>query len=373
MGFLVYLLPWVVQRRRKTAVIAGLVGVLIVAYERWQIVPADTGWTLMAGFAVNAVLSAVFGLVASIRTTDRVGFLMFAGKLAAAAVLGLALLGASAPMFHARQYHALGGVTVKAAGSEAFSDIDITELVVVPQETARNKARQVVGQYGSQFSIGKFYLQKFKGDLVYAAVLEPTGLFTQMSAGASPGYVVVSATDQSAPAKLVTGFSFRYTEDGFWGHWLPRYVRAQFPAKVFSEFSFELDETGRPFWVGSAGHYAIGVGAVKIDSVIVVDPQTGEATLYPLDRIPDWIEQAVPEEVAAAYARWWGEYELGWWNSVLTQRGVKVLTEVTSAGRQMVGVNGADGKFRYFSGMTSPNKSDTSLIGYMVIDSALGR
>jgi hypothetical protein len=375
MGFLVYLLPWFVQRHWKSAVGFGLLGAVLVWLERWLLAPADTFWGLALGLAVNAFLSTLPGLLLAVARKNlggRPGLILSGLKVGIAVLIPLALWVTTGALFRAQDYYQMGHVKVAQSGAEALSEADIHAIVVVPEETARNKARQVVGQYGSQFRVGNFYLQRYQGQLIWAAALEPDSWLTQLNAGTSPGYVIVSATDETAPARLVTGYKMKYTQDGFFGQWLPRAIRSKYPDAVFSEFSFELDEQGRPYWVGSAAHYEIGLNAARVDSVILVDPETGDSQRVPLSEMPDWVDQAVPEHLAADYAHWWGQYELGFWNAQFTQRGVKKLTNVSSEGRSMVGVNGTTGHFYYFSGMTSSNSKDTSLIGYMLVDARTG-
>jgi hypothetical protein len=375
LGFLIYVAPWFAQRTPMRAVVFGIFGALLVLIERWLTVPADTGWSLALGFVFNAVLSTVLGAGLSLikrQPLTLASKLTTFGKLGLVVLILLAMMLSSMPLFRAGSYYRLGNVQVKQDGSDAFSEIDINSIVVVPLETAQNKARQVVGQFGSQFSLGNFYLQRFQNQLVYVAPLEPNDIWAQWNAGTSPGYVTISATDSSAPAKLVTGFKLKYTQQSFLNQWVDRRARSAYKEPLFIEFSFELDEDGKPFWVGSAGHYAVGTDGIKVDQAVVVDAQSGAVASYPLDKLPDWIDQAIPEANAAQYTEWWGLYGGGYWNSVFTQRGVKKLTHTGSTGRSMVGVNGADGRFRYFSGLTSPNPKDTSLVGYMLVDARTG-
>jgi hypothetical protein len=381
MGFLIYWAPWCVQRTWRAAVVSAVVGALVVWFERWLIAPADTFWGLAIGLAVNLIMSAILSLgalrptalptkvVPLIRGT---GLLLTGAKLLVGVLIPIALWAASGGLFRSSDYYQMGRVSVQSSPTDALAETDIHAIVVVPEETAKNKARQVIGQYGSQFQLGKFYLQRYKEQLVYVAVLEPTSLFTQWSAGVSPGYVLVSATDETAPAQLVTGYKIKYTEQGYWNQWVNRVVRSRYPTAVLGEFSFELDEQGKPWWVGSGAHYEVGMVAARVDQAIVVNPETGESQSYKLSEVPEWMDQVIPESLAASYTTWWGKYGSGFWNAVFTQRNVKVITNVATGQHLMAGVNGKNGHFYYFSGMTSSNGKDTSLIGYMLVDGRSG-
>ncbi len=376
-GFLLYWLPWPLQRTMRRAVGFGLLGAVIVFLERWLILPADTPWNLALGLALNALLAALisnlpFEMVEKKAHINRAEVRALTVKVGTGLLILIATWTVSSPIFHASSYQQTGQIKALPAAPNVFDEIDIHSLVLVPEETARNKAMQVVGAHGSQFSLGEFYLQRVNGQLVWISPLEFAGLFAQFSAKVSPGYVSISATDPLAGAKLVDGQQFRYMEDGFFGQSVYRHVRSLYPEKILMEASLEVDDAGKAYQAVSAGHYTVGRGAAVVDGVILVDAASGESQYYALADVPAWVDQVVPANVAAEYITWWGKYSSGWLNSLFGKRDVKIPTEVTSGARIMAGVNGPDGQFYWFTGLTSPNPQDNSLIGVALVNARSG-
>jgi hypothetical protein len=286
-----------------------------------------------------------------------------AAKVALALGLFLIAVISSAEPFRAGAYAHLGNIqTVDANRPE----IDLNQIVLVPESVARSRAAQSIGQVGSQCTLGKIFLSRSANGLIWAGALEPTSFFKR---DAACGYVTLSATDPSSPATF-HALRLAATPDGWFGRLLDRVARPIAPGEILEEASFELDDSGHPYWAISLGQRGVGVFAqgVTIDQVLLINAETGAATRYALDTIPAWVDQVIPAEIAAQRVQDWGRLSNGWWNTVTSQTGIRQLTDAQSGADQLHLVSDEQGKLQWFSGVTSPSLTDASLIGYVMMD-----
>jgi hypothetical protein len=91
---------------------------------------------------------------------------------------------------------------------------------------------------------------------------------------------------------------------------------------------------------------------------------------YRLGEQPAWIQRVWSEVTTEEWIGWWGRYQLGWWNSILGQRDVKILSGIDEP--DVFLVNGNDGNLYWF-GTVSNLGTDTSMVGYMLTDVRTGK
>ena len=142
---------------------------------------------------------------------------------------------------------------------------------------------------------------------------------------------------------------------------LGRYLRFHYPTKIFDNFSFEVDEDGTPYWIAPTIRYRIGVwGGRDIGGAVLVNAVTGEHRYYPLEEIPQWVDQVFRADIVIEQLEYNGKYQDGFWNSYFGQKGVLRPTE----GYNYIAMN--DDVYLY-TGMTSV-ASDQSNVGFVLVN-----
>lgn len=242
---------------------------------------------------------------------------------------------------------------------------------VVGNNTALG-SRAEVGNPTLQCLTGSFTIDNrekltFNNDLVYVMPLEHTSIFKWLSYGTTPGYIIVSASDQNW-RRLVTEvngkkLALRYLESAYFNDDIERHIKFNgYLHKGLSDHCFEIDNNGRPYWVLSSYDQKIGFCGEESEGPITVDAQTGEIKAYTIKNAPAWIDRIQPKDFIEEQIRQWGEYKLGWWNSCSWASQLGVLEP--TPGMSLVYSNG---KSYWYTGIKSANK-DKGTNGFMLVD-----
>ncbi|MEG1994628.1 MAG: hypothetical protein RR048_06920, partial [Oscillospiraceae bacterium] len=148
----------------------------------------------------------------------------------------------------------LGEPEIKKFTSEVQA-IDISQVPVVDQRLAYNLASKKLGErpsLGSQTTPGEPTIQMVDGELVWVVPLHHSGLFKWLfNMEGTPGYIKISATNPNN-IDYVEGYKIKYHPNSYLLHDLHRHAR--FTEGWFTgitDYSFELDDTGKPYWVVS--------------------------------------------------------------------------------------------------------------------------
>ncbi len=289
------------------------------------------------------------------------------------ALYGLAfimLFISSTPILWSGKYYSMIGDVSEQAYVESPPNIDDTKIPVVDQDLAETLGDKMLGDevgLGSQYTVGEYYFISTADDLAWVAPLEPLSFFKwyQNKEGA-PGYVYVSATNPS-DVRLVTQLNgedihLKYTNESYWFSNIRRHVYLNGNMTTgLTDFSFEIDDDGNPYWVVTTYAPAFNVFAGRqATGVITVDAQTGETTKYKLnDDMPAWIERVWPTEYIMEQISYYGSYKNGWLNTIITQKEVVAPTD----GFSYVFI---DGNPYLYTGLTSV-QSDKSTVGMMIV------
>ncbi|MCM1989984.1 cell shape-determining protein [Oceanirhabdus seepicola] len=249
--------------------------------------------------------------------------------------------------------------------STEISPIDLSQLPTIDQALAKNLGDKKLGEQvalGSQVTLGEFTQQNVNDKLYWVAPLLHSGFFKWNSnKEGTPGYIMISATNQM-DVKLVQEVNgektkIKYQPNAYFGDDLARHIySAGFKNIGRTDYSFELDDTGRPYWIVTKYENTIGFSGAKVTGVISVDAQTGEINDYNLDNIPSWVDRVIPVGFVMNQLDDWGRYIHGWWNPsdkdvVQTTKGYNIVYN--------------DGECFYYTGMTSAG-ADESTIGFML-------
>lgn len=206
---------------------------------------------------------------------------------------------------------------VKEFTSE-IQTVDLNQIPVVDRELAQTLADKKLGEkpsLGSQVVLGEPTIQTVDGKLVWVVPLHHSGFFKWLAnMDGAAGYIVVSATDMK-DVQYVDSYKIKIQPDSYFMDDLVR--TARFKGGLFdgiTDYSFELDDTGRPYWVVTTYKNTCGFSLPEADGVLLVDAQTGETKKYSVDEVPEWIDRVQPENFIIEQINNKGQYVHGIFN-----------------------------------------------------------
>lgn len=274
----------------------------------------------------------------------------------------------SSKVFRASAYQQMLEVDENADFSKDIAEMSISQIPVVDRDVAENLGLREIGTVGelvSQFNVSSYYSQiNYKNKPFRVSPLEYADFLKWMS-NKDRGithYVSIDMSKQEADlVKLDEGKGMKYSPSEYFTRDLKRHIRFAYPTKMFENLSFEIDDSGHPYWVMSYYTYTIGiVGGKDIAGIILVDAVSGEMTDYAVNEVPQWIDLAYSPELVIAQANNWGSLKGGFINSLFVQTGVVVTTE----GYNYVA---DDDDVWLYTGITSV-VADESNIGFILIN-----
>ncbi|MBR6556805.1 MAG: CvpA family protein [Clostridia bacterium] len=292
-------------------------------------------------------------------------FTFLLGICIALVVVSFVITCIGAPIFNASAYHDLINVT-EGDFTEDVAEIGMNSIPVVDRATANRLGSRKLGEISdmiSQFEIESDYTQiNYKGvptrvtPLVYA---DPIRWLYNMRDGI-PAYITVNlVTQETDLVRLDQGI--KYSRGDYFMRNIDRYLRFNYPTRIFDEISFEIDDNGVPYWVAPTINYEIMLWSGKnIDGAVLVNAVTGESRYYAFDEIPSWVDQVCISELVVQHLNYYGLYGSGFINSIFGQRGVLATTE----GYNYLALE--DDVYLY-TGLTSV-LSDESNIGFVLVN-----
>ena len=142
---------------------------------------------------------------------------------------------------------------------------------------------------------------------------------------------------------------------------------------------FEIDESGKPYYVASIVKKSIFLfGGKTISGCVVMDPVSGECTRYDLEDIPRWVDVVFDGYLICDQYNWHGLYQNGYLNSLFAKKGCKQVTTYSTVDADGNEVDSADfgyvakdGDIWIYTGITSVN-GDSSNIGFLLANERTG-
>ncbi len=296
-------------------------------------------------------------------------------------VLGIGWL-VSSPFFRARSYSKILTMTdaeFENTVSLIDSMSDFENVALIDTDTAFALADKTLGDFAKLNLESQFELLSqdstqvnYKGSPYRIYPLKYGDIFKWFLNSVAnhehegiPGYVMVNLNTQEA--KLVMDYDIKYSTAEHFGEYLERRLRFRYPTRIFGEISFEIDETGRPFWVVEDIKKTVGlVGGDDVQGIFLVDAVTGEQTYYTAEQFGaegseiSWIDQAYDSNLLVTQFNYYGKYEGGFWNSLIGQSGVKQASDGYSF------ITNGDDVYMY-TGVTSVT-ADNSILGFVMIN-----
>ncbi len=272
-------------------------------------------------------------------------------------------------LFRWKDYRELIGTVEEGTDlSQHMAPILLGKIRVVDQSLANILGDKVLGAQpalGSQVYLGTFNIQKVKDELYWVAPLLHSGFWkwNRNKAGTN-GYVMVNATNER-DVKLVQQVGgkevrIRYQPEAFFGDNLKRHLWFDgYFSSGLADYSFEIDDEGKPYWVVTRYKKTIGFGGEEAVGVVVVDTETGASQSYPIANAPAWIDRIQPDNFVEQQLNDWGNFVKGFWN-FSNQNKLQITEGVTL-------VYGEDNKAYWYTGLTSVG-SDEATVGFVLVD-----
>ena len=273
------------------------------------------------------------------------------------------------PIFHSERYRNLiGDVKPEANLSTHMLPISLDRIRVVDQALAELLGDKVLGSQsalGSQVTLGTFNIQKVNNDLYWVAPLLHSGFFKwRKNTEGTNGYVMVNACNER-DVKLVQDINgkkifIKYQPEAYFGDNLKRHLYFNgYWATGLTDYSFEIDDYGTPYWVVTRYKKTIGFNGEDAQGIVVLNAQTGEIKDYNISNAPAWIDRIQPGNFIEKQLNDWGEYVKGYWN--FSNEGKLQITEDATL------VYGEDNKAYWYTGLTSVG-ADESTVGFVLVD-----
>ena len=275
----------------------------------------------------------------------------------------------TATFLHTDRYQKLIGTVKKGNSiSQQMAPIGMDQIRVVDRNLAYLLGEKIIGSQpalGSQVQLGQFSIQKVHNELYWVAPLLHSGFFKWMNnTQGTPGYVMVSATNER-DVRLVQQVGnqpvqLKFQPGAFFQSNLHRHLYFNgYATTGLEDFVFEIDESGRPYWVVSTYEKTIGFSGKNTTGVVVVDAQTGDLKSYTLATTPAWVDRIQPATIVETQLEDWGEYINGYWN--FSNKDKLQITEGLTL------VYGKNNRSYWYTGITSVG-SDESAVGFVLVD-----
>ena len=363
----------VFTKKRVLSLMIWMIILLGIVY--YTTLPAITTMSTQMWYIIIAIVLVFMGLSCYL-DYSRKGLIGIRSKISmvAAAALILFFLGGmllSSPILSASKY--AGRMDIE--NEEFVKDIkevdNISDIALMDSESAAVIGQRAVGSLSdvvSQYEVSDNYTQlDMNGKPMKVSPLEYAGFFkwfNNKNAGI-PGYVMVDPLENEAKYVKLKN-PMKYSMSAYFGKYLPRHLRFQYPTAVFEGYYFEIDEEGNPYYVCPVLKANAGLfGAKDVKGVVICDPCTGDTKYYKVSNIPRWVDHVFDGELMLQKYKWKGTLSGGFINSVIGNKGCKQPTD--DYGYRVMG-----GDVWMYTGVTSVN-GDQSNIAFVLMNGRTGK
>lgn len=277
---------------------------------------------------------------------------------------------ACSPLINYNAHRNLIGNIEEVDFSSQIEYMDINQLPTIDKELANKLADKKLGEItslGSQVTVGELHMQSVNGQLCYVGPLEYSSFLKWVTnRDGTIGYVKVSATNQN-DVELVTklegkDIKIKYLNSAYLFSDLDRATYFRDMKAGHTDYSFELDDSGRPYWVVTRYDTGVGITEAKAIGALVMDAQTGESNVYDVNNLPSWVDRIQPMSYINRYINKWGELVHGILNftdkdKLKATGGMNIIYDKNIC--------------YYYTGITSVG-SDESLVGFTLTNTRNG-
>ena len=233
----------------------------------------------------------------------------------------------------------------------------------------------------SQFNVSYDYTQiDYNGKPIKVSALEYAGFFKWLNNkdNGIKGYVTVNPVTMSASFEKSEGM--KYVPSAFFSENAYRFLWTKYPTLMLDNLHFEIDESGKPYYVASVVENTISLfGGKTISGCVVLDPVSGETEKYNVADIPRWIDVVFYGDLICEQYNWHGMFQNGYMNSLFAKKGCKQVTtyylsddeDIEDTPISDYGYVAKDGDIWIYTGVTSVN-GDSSNIGFLLANERTG-
>ncbi len=300
-----------------------------------------------------------------------------------ALVIGLiGIIGST--MFNAKSYSEILTVTSSDFTVDLSESVGTDSIALMDTASAQMLGDREIGSLSdvvSQFDVSEDYTQiDLEGKPVKVSPLEYAGFFKWINNRQSgiKGYVTVNPVTMSASFEKSEGM--KYVPSAYFGEDARRYLWSKYPTLMLENLHFEIDESGKPYYIASVVDKTIGIfGGKTVSGCVVLDPVSGETQHYELEDVPRWIDVVIDGDLICKQYNWHGMYQNGYFNSLFAKKGCKQVTTYYSHDEEAeddapasdYGYVAKDGDIWIYTGVTSVN-GDSSNIGFLLANERTG-
>ena len=325
------------------------------------------------------ILSFVFFLAvlsSAVHKPEYMTYVKSKAKVPIVLVLVLAVVAgvgyvAGSQLFRAKKYSQIMHVDTQSTFS--VEEPDFNTVPKLDESASANLANRALSNladlgYVSQFTVFPSYPQiNYQGAPVRVASLQYANIIkwlTNKDKG-FPGYIIINVSKESTEFVTLEN-SIKYSLADHFGRHVKRVIRFEYPGYIFSTPSFEIDESGNPYWICARINKTIGLfGGRDVMGAVLVDAVTGKCTYYDIGTISGddsfaWIDRIYNADLIIEQFNFYGKYQKGFWNSLLGQTGCVETTD----GYNYLAIN--DDVWLY-TGVTSVT-SDQSITGFVLVN-----
>lgn len=342
--------------------------ILWIVYQLW-LPPLSFSYLSGFGFISICIVTVIVNIAMWVfGGDDKKGNIVTAGFLATILLLivfGIRILVGITPFNSGKMHQQLGEVEI-VDFDDMIKQIDISQIPIVDDGLAKKQADKKIGEdiaLGSRCDLGEVAIQEVNGEIVYVAPLNHSGFWKWRNNRSTPGYIVVSASNPNKVNYVteINGEKIQvfYQSSAYFRNDLKRYIRNHGYRNVgLTEYTFEIDDTGRPYWVVTTFENQISWRCPEATGVVIVDAQTGQINWYAWNDVPSWVDIVQPEKFVEDQIDNWGKWVNGWPNWANKDK-----IEKTDLTLKVY----SQGDCYYFTGMTSVG-SDESCVGFIMVN-----
>lgn len=270
----------------------------------------------------------------------------------------------NSPIFRAKDYSQLIDIEEKDF-SKDFSKNDTSGIPLMDRDTATRLGERQIGgmsELVSQFVPADDYIQINIEDTPYrVSPLAYASFFRWVNNRSEgvPGYIRVNMVNGNVELVDVTE-GVKYSDSELLNRNVKRHLRFSYPTSIFGAPSFEVDDSGHPYYVATTYQTKFFFNYKEPTGVITLDAVTGETMKYSLDESPQWVDRVYGADLILNQLNDYGKYQDGYLNSIIGQQGVTTTTE----GYNYLSI---DEDIYMYTGVTSVN-SDASNIGFYLVN-----
>ncbi len=286
-------------------------------------------------------------------------------------------------VFNAKRYAGILTVTDSDFATDLSESVGTDSIALMDTASAQMLGDREIGSLShvvSQYDVADAYTQiDYQGKPIKVAPLEYAGFFKWMnnkSVGAT-GYVTVDPVSMSASFKECEGM--KYIPSAYFFQNAARHLWLKYPTLILENLHFEIDESGKPYYVASVIKKSIFLfGGKTVSGCVVMDPVSGDCVRYDLEDVPNWVDVVIDGNLICDQYNWHGLYQNGYLNSLFAKKGCKQVTSFTSVdtdGNTVDSIDfgyvAKDGDIWIYTGITSVN-GDSSNIGFLLANERTG-